>query len=679
MTSSRRRYSIAMALLLLTVPAAGRTAGKRGENGLELSGMNRSIPPQQDFYNYANGKWWSRSSIPPERQSWGVFDQLHERNLKILHEILDRAARSRTAGAEAPMEKLGRFYRSAMDTRQIEREGIAPLRPELDRITAVTTVPALQEELARLHRCGVGAGWNFGVVQDPKNSTHYIAQVYQGGLGLLDRDFYLTEDAANRKLREQYVAHVAKMLALLGEPQAQAEQDAQAVLRLETRLARASMTQVQQRDPDAVYHRYELAAFNELTPNITWAPYFTALQLPEPGAFNVAQPEFVRELGLMLRTVPLEEWRTYLRWQLLHAQASRLSAAFVDEDFRFYGTVMTGAKKLMPRWKRMVGATDGALGELLGEQYVRQVFSDAARAKAQAVVENVKAVLRERVATLGWMSEPTRRAALKKLDTMVVKIGYPERWRDYSELQIGDGPFVLNAMRATEFEFQRQLRRVGKPVDRQEWGMTAPTVNAYYNAGMNEIVFPAGILQPPFFHPAADDAVNYGGLGMIAGHELTHAFDDQGRKFDAAGNLKDWWSPEDTTQYSARTRPIVEQYGQYLSVDTIHLNGELTLGENIADIGGLKAAYLAHRRTPAGKGHEKGAQGFTPDQRFFLAFAQSWRAKIRPETLRLWATMDPHSPPRYRVNGPLSRMPEFYRAFNLQPPTDAAGTALEIW
>ncbi|HEX8144468.1 MAG TPA: M13 family metallopeptidase [Pyrinomonadaceae bacterium] len=669
--------SLPLNIIMGQTPGAGQTG-----RGVNLQYMDMTAKPCQDFYQFANGNWLANNPIPADRSTWGAGSELSEKNLEVIHQILDEAARDRSAPKNSPKRKVGDFYRSGMDEVRIEAEGARPLAKEFARIAAIKDIQTLQDALAHLHSYNLSPAFNFFAYQDYKNSTRIISWLYQGGLGLPNRDYYTKEDEKSKDIRTQYVAHVARMFELLGDTPAQAAIQAKTVMDIETRLAKSSMTPVEERDPNATYHRMTLKELDALTPGFGWNRYFRSIGLTDPGDINVAQPEFYKEVGRMMTSVPIGDWKTYLRWQLINSQASRLSSAFVKEDFNFNGKIVRGTKELRPRWKRIQAATDQALGEALGQLYVERNFSPQAKAKAQEMIMNLKAALRDRLKVLDWISEGTRQQALKKLDAIGVKVGYPDKWRDYSALNIDDGPYVLNAMRADAFEFQRNLNKIGKPIDRTEWGITTPTVDAYYNPNFNEIVFPAGILQPPFFDPAADDATNYGGVGSIIGHELTHGFDDQGRQFDAEGNLRNWWTAEDEKNYNARAAIVEKQFDEFIPLEALHINGKLTLGENIADLGGLKIAYLALQKALEGKPRPPAIDGFTPEQRFFLAFAQDWRRNIRPEALRLMLATDPHSPPRFRVLGPVSNMPEFFQAFGCQPGDSgmrAESVQVKIW
>ena len=656
-----------VACLFCTVGLHAQSAPKIEENPppLDPKDMDTSVKPQDDFFMYANGGWIKNTEIPPEYSRWGSFNQLVEHNNDALHEIAEKAASSHVDPKTASdVQKVGDYYASGMDEKTIDAARIKPIQDEFKRIDAIKDRNDLLKEIAHLHTIGVDAFFGFGSGQDAKDSTREISQAVQGGLGLPDRDYYTKTDDASKKLRDQYLDHVAKMLTLLGQPKDKAADDAKKIMALETSLAQASRTRVELRDPQKNYNKMAQKDFQALTPDWNWADYFKGINLVEPGDINVQQPEFFKAANAAFTATPIDDWKTYLRWHLINAAAAELSNDFVNEDFNFKDGVLRGTKQIKPRWKRVVISTDGAIGEALGKLYVADYFPPEAKARALELVNNLKAALSDRIKTLDWMDEPTKQEALKKLAAMNVKIGYPDKWRDYSLLKIDRGPYVLNAIRAENFEVNRQLKKIGKPVDRTEWGMTPPTVNAYYNPNMNEIVFPAGILQPPFFYANADDAINYGGIGAVIGHEMTHGFDDQGRQFDAVGNLRDWWSPESAAKFKERSKAVVQQYSEYEPLPGLHVNGELTQGENIADIGGVKLAYAALQKALAGKPQGK-IDGLTPEQRFFLSFATIWKSKQRDEDLKLRLNTDPHSPARYRVDGPLSDIPEFAKAFNL--------------
>ena len=652
---------------------------------IDPKNMDTSVKPGDDFFRYATGAWIKRTEIPPEYSRWGAFNELIERNNDALHTIAGEASQIHVDPKLAPeTQKVGDYYASGMDEQSIEAMRTKPLEDELGRIEAMKDRQDVLNEIGHLHSIGINAFFNFGAGQDAKDSTRDIAQAVQGGLGMPDRDYYTKQDPDMKQKREKYTAHVTKMLTLLGEPAQKAADDAKRIMALETKLAEASRTRVELRDPIKNYNKMGVRQLQDLTPEWNWSDYFNKINLLEPGDINVHQPEFFKAANDVFKSTPIDDWKAYLRWHLISATAPYLSKDFVDEEFDFNERTLRGTQQNKPRWKRVIATEDDEIGEALGKLYVGFNFPPEAKARALELVNNLKEALADRIKTLDWMDEPTKKEALKKLAAMNVKIGYPDKWLDYSLLQIDRGPYVLNAMRAGKFEADRDLEKIGKPVDRTDWGMTPPTVNAYYNPNMNEIVFPAGILQPPFFYANADDAVNYGGIGAVIGHEMTHGFDDQGRQFDATGNLRDWWSKKSADEYDKRRKAIVQQYNEYEPLPGLHLNGELTQGENIADIGGVKLAYAALQKALDKHPEEqnKKIDGFTPEQRFFLSFAAIWRSKIRDEDQKLRIKTDPHSPAQFRVNGPLSDLPEFQKAFNIpdgSPMVRPADKRVNIW
>ena len=656
------------------VAAAALSAS--AERGLNLSAMDTRVKPCEDFFKYANGNWLDHAIIPADKTGDGVWTEVGEHNLSVLHDVAGAAAADKAEAPTSPRGKVGSFYRSGMDEAQIEKDGLKPLAAEFARIDAIQTVPALEAEIGHLHRLSIPVAFSFSVAQDDKDSAQQIAMLSQGGLDLPERGYYFRPDAETSGIRSAFSAHMTTMFGFLGETPTKAELDAQVVMALETRLALASKTPTEQRDPLANYHKMTLPELNALAPGTNWQPYFTALGLSNPGGMDVTQPQFFVALSPLLSQTPLTDWKTYLRWGLLSAEAPRLSKAIVAEDFHFTHTVLNGVPENQPRWKRVLGATDASLGDALGQLYIARAFSPLARAQVLGMVHNLQFALKARIRTLDWMAPNTKIQALAKMDTMAAKVGYPDHWRDYSRLDVSSPSYVVNGVHADEFEFQRDLDKIGKPVDRSEWGMTPPTVNAYYSDEMNDINFPAGILQPPFFQPQYDDAVNYGDTGATIGHEMTHGFDDQGRQYDAQGNLHDWWTAADAKDFDTRAQGIVAQYSAYEPLPGVHINGSLTQGENIADIGGLKIAYLAFERAIQGKPRPK-IDGFTPEQRFFIAYAQSWRIKERPEAVKVSLLSDPHSPPAFRVNGTVANLPEFRQAFGCPPDPKASPTA--IW
>ncbi len=622
-----------------------------------------------DFDAFANGGWLAHDTIPPAYSSSGVGRDMQDRNEAVVRSVLEEAARRAPTLPEGETErKLGTFYGTCMDSAAVERAGAGPVRPLLAAIDSVATRAALVSTIAELQRRGVRVGFGYRAEADAHDAAHYIATINQGGLGLPDRDYYTKTDARSDSLRDAYVDHVARLLALAGEDAAAARADAGRVLALETELAKASLTRVALRDPAATDHPMTPERLRALAPDVDWNAYFDAIGVSTPVArINVAEPAFFRALNRLVTTSPLADWRAYLRYHALSAAAPWLSTPFVNEDFAF-SSRFSGARALLPRWKRCLSVTDRMMGEALGEAYVQRTFTPAARAKAKSIIDDIRASFAERLRRLEWMSDATRAQALGKLAKMHEKIGYPDRWRDYARLRVEKGPFAANVQRAAAFEWDRVADRPGQPVDTTEWGMTVPTVNAYYDPSKNEMVFPAGALAPQTFDAAADAAANYGSLGgSWAGHELTHGFDDEGRHFDAHGNLRDWWTPQDSAHFSREAALVARQFDSYVGVDTVHVNGRLTLGENIADYGGLLTAYDALERALARDGRPGLIDGYTPEQRFFIAYAQSWRSHIRPESLRSRLAVDPHAPAHWRVDGPLSNMPAFAKAFGCEP------------
>ncbi len=650
------------------------TVDKKSPLPLDPKNMDTSVKPEDDFYLYANGTWIKNNPIPPEYSRWAAFNELDEKNKAALHEITEKASAvapkdakksNLEKAAAADVQKVGDFYASGMNEKAVDAARAKPLEAELKRIDAMKDRKDVLKEIGHLHSMGLNAFFLFTSGQDDKNSTMVISQAYQGGLGMPDRDYYTKEDDASKKMRDQYVEHVSKMLTLAETPAAQASEQAKKVMALETSLAKPARTRVELRDPQKNYNKMSQTDLQALMPDFSWTDYFKELKLAAPGDINVGQPDFFKAINEVFKTVSIDDWKTYLRWHLLHGMAATLSKDFVDENFHFFEATLRGTKQIKPRWKRVVAKTDEELGESLGKLYVAEHFPPEAKARALEMVNNLREALADRIKTLEWMDEPTKQEALKKLAAFTVKIGYPDKWRDYSLLKVDRGPYALNVMRGDTFETDRELKKIGKPVDRTEWGMSPPTVNAYYNPNMNEIVFPAGILQPPFFDPNADDAVNYGGMGAVIGHEMTHGFDDQGRQFDATGNLRDWWSPESAKNYTERSKAIVAQYAAYEPLPGLHINGELTQGENIADIGGVKLAYMALQKALEKKEPQPKIDGFTQEQRFFLGFAQVWRNNQREEDLKLQINTNPHSPGRFRTIGPLSNLVEFQKAFDI--------------
>ena len=633
------------------------------QTGLQFSPahMDTTADPCVDFYQYACGNWMAKNPIPPDQSAWSVASKLIEHNREVLRSILEKAS-ANSSKRTADQQKIGDFYAACMDESTIDKLQARPLEPELDRILAIQDKAALVDEIVRLHLNGVNVLFEFSSGSDLNDAKMNIAQADQGGLSLPDRDYYLKDDAKSVELRRQYVEHVQKMMELLGASSEVAAREAQAVLRLETALAKASLDRVTRRDPNKTNHKLPATELSSLCPRIDWPKYFHGLGTPAFTDLNIAVPDFFRALDSTIAQTDLDDLKTYFRWHLVHSEAAFLSKAFVDEDFHFFRQILTGAKENQPRWKRCVSAVDGDLGFALGQEYVQQTFGADGKARTLQMVEEIEKSLSTDIQSLDWMTPATKQQALIKLHAVANKIGYPDHPRDYSTVKIARGDAVGNDLRATEYEVRRQLNKIGKPVDHAEWRMTPQTVNAYYMPVENNINFPAGILQPPFFDKSMDAAVNYGAIGSIVGHELTHGFDDQGRRFDAQGNLKDWWTPEDAKEFEKRAQCFIDEYSAFKAVDDVHVNGKLTLGENTADNGGLRLAFMSLMRSLESKPQPK-IDGFTPEQRFFIANGQAYCQNIRPEGARLRAQVDPHSPNPDRVIGVVENMPEFQRAF----------------
>ena len=642
--------------------------GLRAE--VDLNAIDPTVKPQDDFFLYANGTWLKKLEIPADQLGWGSFYELADRTQKNLKDICENVQIDNDGEPGSPEQMVCDFYASGMDADAINAAGIKPIQPELDAIAALKTPAAVLAEIARLKLMGVRGGFGFGVDVDDKNSDAYLVTFYQGGLGLPDRDYYFKTDEKSQKLRADYVEHIARMLALAGDAPEAARVSAQAVMLLETKLAAASRERVKLRDPDLNYNKMSLAELARISPETDWAAFFKILGIGGFSDVNVGQPGFITAFSEQLAQTPVADWRAYLRWNLIRGIAPALSDDFVNENFAFYGKTLNGQKEIKPRWKRVVTAIDGEIGDALGQLYVAKYFPPEAKARALKLTGDVIAALKDRLATLDWMDDATRARAQEKLAALTVKIGYPDKWRDYSTLTITRDSYAANILAADTYEVRRNLNKIGQPVDRAEWHMTPPTINAYYSPNENSINFPAGILQPPFFDPNADDATNYGAIGAVIGHEMTHGFDDQGRKYDAKGNLNEWWTPASAAAFDKRAAGIIKQFDAYTVLDgELHVNGSLTQGENIADLGGVKLAYAALQKAlaenPAPNAREK-IDNLTPAQRFFLSYASVWREQRRPEYRRNLIVTDPHSPAEWRVRGPLSNLKEFWAAFDVK-------------
>ena len=636
------------------------------KRGIEISNLDTTIHPGDDFYAFVNGSWMKNVKIPETEGRWGAMNELNERNREVLRNVLEKAAASKDYKEGSDERKVALFYASGMDSVKINQAGIRPLQPLLGSISQLKDKAGIQTVMAEMLKSGSDPFIGVFTEPDLKRSDVIALYISQAGLGLPDRDYYFNKDQEG--IRKEYLGHIRKMLELAGEPAAQAAASAQTIMKLETELAKNSKTRLEQRDIQKQYNKMSVADLNKLMPSVEWKKMIADLGAPAGlDTVIVNQPDFLKAVDRVIKAYPLTDLQTYLRWNALSNFAPYLHDAVAQESFRFNSTVLGGVKQMKSRWKRVMGTTNGAIGEALGKLYVAEVFPPEAKQRALDMVNDIKTAFAARIKRLDWMTEPTKQQALAKLNSLMVKIGYPDKWRDYSKLEVTDGPYATNVMSANRFEFQYSLNKLGKPVDRQEWGLTPPTVNAYYNPTKNEIVFPAGILQPPYFDYQADAAVNYGGMGAVIGHEITHGFDDQGRQFDAQGNMKDWWTPEDARRFEEKTALLARQYDEYPALDSLRVNGKLTLGENIADLGGMAVAYDALQLHLQKAGNPGKIAGYSPEQRFFMSWAQVWRSQYRDEMLRQLLITDVHSPGYVRAVGPTSNMKEFYSAFNVKP------------
>ncbi len=663
------KQALVLIMVFLTtsfyVNANNDMEGKDAEKAIDTKNMDTGVKPGNNFYEYVNGGWIKTHPIPPEYSQYGAFTILYEDNQKKLRSLIEKVSTEKNAPKGSVAQKIRDFYNSGMDTSAIEKKGIAPIKEELKKINNLKTKEDVVTYIAMMQRKGMTPLFNFFAEADQRNSTMEIANLYQGGLGLPDVDYYLNDDESSKKLRDAYLDHITKMFILKGDGKKQAEKKAALVMDIETKLAEISFTRVEMRDPVKNYNKMSLDGLEKTSPDFNWPLYFKSLGLENPGDINVGQIKFFKGISDLLQDVDMETWKAYLTWNLLDVSASYLSDDFVKQNFEFYGKILSGQQEIQPRWKRVLGVVSNGLGEALGQLYVEEYFPASSKERMVTLVNNLRDAFGKRIKKLDWMSDETKVKAQEKLNAITVKIGYPDKWKDYTALQITPDSYFSNVMAAREFQFNYDLNKIGKPVDKTEWGMTPQTVNAYYNPSNNEIVFPAAILQPPFFNPDADDAVNYGAIGVVIGHEMTHGFDDQGRQYDKNGNLNDWWTEEDAKRFKEKTDKLVTLYDNYVVLDSLHVNGELTLGENIADLGGLNISYEAFNISLNGK-EPQPIDGFTAAQRFYMGYAQVWRQNIRPEELKRRLKTDVHSPGEARVNIPPFNIKAFINAFDVK-------------
>ena len=652
--------------LTFLLPLFAQTSSSPDQLVLDVESMDKTVDPCVDFYAYSCGAWMKKNPIPPDQSSWSAYGKLQDENLAQLRTIVEEAAKA-SSPKDAATQKIGDYYASCMDEAALDKLGAAPLKPELKRITNIKSKDAIADYLATSEYptslYGGGALFTFRSTQNYNDSSQVIAEADQGGLGMPDRDYYLKDDAKSEELRKAYLTHVQKIFELLGDKTETAAAEAATVLRIETELAKGQLTRVERRDPQKLNHFTGVADLEKLAPAFRWRAYLTKSGLGAIQSLNVATPDYFRAMSAAIEKESLSDWKTYLRWHAAHDAAPNLSSAFDRETFNFYGKALRGREQLPPRWKRCTNDVDTDLGEALGQAYVARYFGPEAKLAAVKMVKEIEAAMQNEIQSLPWMGAATKEQALEKLHAIANKVGYPDQWRDYSPLKIVRGDEMGNTQRAAWFEFHRWLAKIGKPVDRGEWTMTPPTVNAYYDPQKNDINFPAGILQPPLFSAKSDAAPNYGDTGGTMGHELTHAFDDEGSQFDDKGNLRNWWTDADRKSFEQRAQCVVDQYSGYTIIDDIKINGKLTNGEDLADLGGTLLAYLAWKEDTKDQKLDA-IDGLTPEQRFFVGYGQSWCTSTRDEEKRLRATLDPHSPDKYRANGVVSNLTEFREAFH---------------
>ncbi len=660
---NKRMFCLPVAAALCVATSSFAQKKTSAVKYIDAANMNTAVKPGDNFYLYANGTWLKDNPVPASKTRWGSFDVLRQNSLDRLKKLCEDAAAGKIKDSAA--QRVGALYTSAMDSAAIEKRGATPIQPELQRLGALTSKEQVLHEVLTLRGKGIGGVlFGFSIGQDDKNVNQYIPQLSQGGTSLPDRDYYLKTDARSKTIQAAYLSYVKDMFVLTGDDSVTANTKAHNIYNLEKALAIAQMSRVEMRDPIKTYNKFAVADFSKTTPDFNWTTALTEMKVANADSVLTNNPGFFKAADGLFSAVPLDTWKAYLQWAIIKNNAGYLSSAFVNRQFQF-GQVLSGQKQITPRWQRMSSLVDGNLGDLLGQLYVKQYFNDAAKQRMISLVKNIQSTFRSRINGLDWMTDSTKQQALGKLDAIVNKIAFPDKWEAYPGVVTTSNDLLANLQSINEFEYNKMVSRMGKPVDKTEWGMTPPTINAYYNPANNEIAFPAGILQFPFFDFGADDAVNYGGIAAVIGHELTHGFDDEGRQYAADGNLKEWWTKADETKFNERADKVAAQYDAFTVNDSIHVNGRLTLGENLADLGGLNIAYEAFKNTPEGKSDKK-IDGFTPDQRFFLSWAQVWRANITPEFAAQLVVVDPHSPGMYRCNGPVSNIDAWYKAFDVK-------------
>lgn len=659
-------YPLALLTFLLACNSPSAKKETASDKDVLLENIDTTVSPADDFFNYANGKWIKDNPIPSTEKGWGVWSVVRNETLDRMKKISEEAAADKNASTGSNAQKIGDFYFSGMDSVGIDKNGTKPLQAEFDRINAIKDVKGLMEVVALFQTYGVSPLFSIYPTQDEKNSEVVTLHFYQGGIGLPDRDYYFNTDERTRKIREQYPNHIAKMLELSGVDESTAKKQSTAILKIETDLAKASRKIEDLRDPYKNYNKMSVDGMRKLAPTPDWKTVLTAMHINNVDSVILGQPEFYQAMDKELKSVSMDDWKAYLRWNLISSFASQLTNALNKENFNFYGTTLSGVKEQRPRWKRVLDEQENALGDALGQLYVNQYVSSTFKARYTKITEDIFDAYRNHIKTLDWMSDTTKQQALVKLNSVTKKVGYPDKWRDYSKVNINRNTYFENRLATNKNDFNFAVSKIGQPVDRTEWGTTPPTVTAYNNPPLNEIVFPAGILQPPYFDLKADDALNYGGIGMVIGHEITHSFDDQGALFDKEGNVKNWWQEDDLKKFKARTQQVIDQYNKFTVLDSMHVKGALTVGENTADIAGIAIAYDAFKLTKQGQGNEK-IDGFTPDQRFFISIAKIWMVKTKDAFMRVYVNTNPHSPAKWRVNGPLMNFSPFYKAFDVKP------------